>query len=244
MRPAATRPGTAFSSAQPPSAQLTHTQPSPLLHASRCPCPPACLPALRTPLVADSRFACDYYRPLDPGHETDARILWGGRIDCMGIPAAKLRGVLQEDMAAVYPQLRSAGAGGKGVEVEVAWSGVMGYAAHKMPLIGRVTAALDDDGSSSTIASGGAGRQRRGAPPGIWYCTGFGGHGVCPTTVAGELIARAIVDGDDTYALFAPFGLRWAGGPLLGAAAAQAFYWAYEARDWANGLRMNRAGGK
>ncbi len=131
----------------------------------------------------------------------------------MGISAAKLADVLHADMSAVYPQLRTQ------TRVEVAWSGVMGYAAHKMPLIGRVPET---------------------EVPGLWYCTGFGGHGVCPTTVAGELVARGIAEGDDAYRLFSPFGLRWAGGPLLGAAAAQAFYWAYEARDWANGLRKNR----
>lgn len=154
---------------------------------------------------ADSRFACDYYRPLP-----DTRILWGGRIDCTGIAADRLAGVLHEDMCKVYPQLRD-------VRVEVAWSGVMGYAAHKMPLIGRVP--------ESEV-------------PGMWYCTGFGGHGVCPTTVAGELIARAIAEGDNTYLLFKPFGLQWAGGPL-GAVGAQAFYWAYELRDWITELRKN-----
>jgi gamma-glutamylputrescine oxidase len=130
----------------------------------------------------------------------------------LGIAPEKLAAVLHGDMCKVYPQLRSA-------RVQVAWSGVMGYAAHKMPLIGRLP--------ESEV-------------PGVWYCTGFGGHGVCPTTIAGEVIARAIADGDSTYQLFKPFGLRWAGGPYLGAMAAQGFYWAYELRDWARELRTNK----
>jgi gamma-glutamylputrescine oxidase len=157
------------------------------------------------PHSADSRFACDYYRPL-----ADGRILWGGRIDVTGIRPDRLAGVLHGDMVKVYPQLAD-------VRVEVAWPGVMGYAAHKMPLIGRLPGM-----------------------EGVWYCTGFGGHGVCPTTVAGDLVATAIARGDQRWQLFKPFGLRWAGGPYLGAAAAQAFYWAYEARDWWNELRINR----
>ncbi|RYG50470.1 FAD-binding oxidoreductase, partial [archaeon] len=107
--------------------------------------------------VTDSRFACDYYRPL-----SDGRILWGGRIDCLGIEPSRLADKLHADMCVVYPQLAD-------VRVDVAWPGVMGYARHKMPLLGKLPDV-----------------------PGVWYATGFGGHGVCPTTVAGELIAAAI----------------------------------------------------
>jgi gamma-glutamylputrescine oxidase len=146
--------------------------------------------------ITDSRFACDYYRPLK-----DGRILWGGRVDCMGIDEMQLANILHGDMCSVYPQLATR-------KVEVAWPGVMGYSRHKMPLIGK----LPDT-------------------PGVWYCTGFGGHGVCPTTIAGDLIASAITSGDARYKLFAPFGLSWAGGPYIGAAAAQAFYAWYESRD-------------
>ena len=118
----------------------------------------------------------------------------------MGIAPNKLAAVLHADMCKVYPQL-------KDVKVEVAWPGVMGYARHKMPLIGRVE-------------------------PTLWYCTGFGGHGVCPTTIAGEIVAGAVTrDGDQRYQLFKPFGLEFTGGPYLGAAAAQTFYWWYTMRD-------------
>lgn len=159
--------------------------------------------------VTDNRFACDYYRPL-----ADTRILWGGRIDVLGIDPKKLASVLHADMCKVYPQLA-------GVKVEHAWPGVMGYARHKMPLIGKVGPAV------------------RGAG-GVWYATGFGGHGLCPTAMAGELVASAIAEGNDAYKLFKPFGLEWAGGPIAGAAAAQAFYWAYEARDWLKERRINK----
>ena len=42
--------------------------------------------------------------------------------------------------------------------------------------------------------------------------------------MAGELIARGIVENDDTWRLFAPYELVWAGG-ALGRAAVQGVYW-------------------
>ena len=89
----------------------------------------------------------------------------------------------------------------EGVEMETAWGGLMSYATHKMPQIGEVT-------------------------PGVWHAMGFGGHGMNTTTMAGELVAGAIAEGDDSYRLLAPFGLTPTGGPI-GAAAAQLTYWYY-----------------
>jgi hypothetical protein len=60
--------------------------------------------------------------------------------------------------------------------------------------------------------------------PGIWLASGFGGHGFNTTAMAGNLIARAIVDGDDAWRLFLPFELIWAGG-LAGRVAGQVGYW-------------------
>jgi hypothetical protein len=54
--------------------------------------------------------------------------------------------------------------------------------------------------------------------------SGFGGHGLNTTAMAGELIARGIVENDQTWRLFAPYELVWAGG-FVGRAAAQTVYW-------------------
>jgi hypothetical protein len=66
--------------------------------------------------------------------------------------------------------------------------------------------------------------------PGIWLASGFGGHGCNTTAMAGNLIARAIVDGDDRWRLFLPFELIWTGG-MAGRAAAQIGYWWTRRRD-------------
>ena len=66
--------------------------------------------------------------------------------------------------------------------------------------------------------------------PGVWLASGFGGHGLNTTAMAGNLIARAIVDGDQTWRQFTPFELVWAGG-ILGRATAQMYYWMKRLRD-------------
>jgi len=94
----------------------------------------------------------------------------------------------------------------EGVRVEKAWSGLMGYPRHSMMQIGEVS-------------------------PGTWYANGFGGHGMGTTTLAGELVAAAIADGDERYKLFAPFGLDWTGG-RAGLIAVEAIYQWYRFKDW------------
>jgi len=66
--------------------------------------------------------------------------------------------------------------------------------------------------------------------PGYWLASAFGGHGLNTTAMAGVMIARAILDGDDRWRLFSPYELVWAGG-RLGRAAAQAVFWSMQLRD-------------
>ncbi len=73
------------------------------------------------------------------------------------------------------------------VEVDYAWSGTFGNTVHRMPQIGELG-------------------------PGVWLAWGFGGHGLNTTAMAGNIIARAIIEGDETWRQFTPFELVWAGG--------------------------------
>jgi hypothetical protein len=94
------------------------------------------------------------------------------------------------------------------VEVEHVWSGVLGNTLHRMPQIGELS-------------------------PGVWLASGFGGHGLNTTAMAGNIIAQAMAEGDESWRLFAPFELVWAGGKL-GRAAMQVYYWWFTARErWA-----------
>ena len=91
------------------------------------------------------------------------------------------------------------------VEFEHIWTGVLGNTLHRMPQIGELS-------------------------PRVWVASGFGGHGLNTTAMAGDLVARAIADGDDTWRLFLPFDLVWAGGSI-GRAVAQVNYWWYRKRE-------------
>jgi gamma-glutamylputrescine oxidase len=91
------------------------------------------------------------------------------------------------------------------VGVDYAWAGTLGNTVHRMPQIGELG-------------------------PGVWLASGFGGHGLNTTAMAGNLIARAVVEGDHTWRQFTPFELVWAGG-ILGRAAAQMRVWIKRASD-------------
>ena len=73
------------------------------------------------------------------------------------------------------------------VEIAEAWGGAVGLTVHGMPQIGQL---------------------RRG----LWVASGFGRQGLNTTAMAGQLIARSILWGDERWRLFSPFELVWAGG--------------------------------
>jgi glycine/D-amino acid oxidase-like deaminating enzyme len=85
------------------------------------------------------------------------------------------------------------------VAAEFAWAGTLGNTVHRMPQIGELG-------------------------PGVWLASGFGGHGLNTTALAGNLIARAAVHGDQAWRQFTPFELVWAGG-VLGRVATQMRVW-------------------
>jgi glycine/D-amino acid oxidase-like deaminating enzyme len=91
------------------------------------------------------------------------------------------------------------------VKAEYTWSGVNGRTVHGMPQIGEVS-------------------------PGLWLVSGFGDHGLNTTAIGGQMVARAIVEGDETWRLFTPFALVWSAG-WAGRAAQQAAMWTERARE-------------
>jgi glycine/D-amino acid oxidase-like deaminating enzyme len=74
-----------------------------------------------------------------------------------------------------------------GIEIADVWGGAVGETVHGMPQVGQL---------------------RRG----LWVASGFGRQGLSTTAMAGQLIARSILWGDERWRLFSPFELVWAGG--------------------------------
>lgn len=74
------------------------------------------------------------------------------------------------------------------VEIRETWGGATGQTVHGMPQIGQLR-------------------------KGLWVASGFGRQGMNTAAMAGQLIARSILFGDDRWRLFSPFELVWAGGP-------------------------------
>lgn len=146
--------------------------------------------------IYDSRFCSDYYRRLPEG-----RLLWGGRVGLFAHPD-NIAEAMTGDLYKVYPQLKGV------VKPAFAWAGLLSYAAHKMPMIGK----LED---------------------GLWYNTGYGGHGLCPTTAGGEIMAAAIAAGDQGYRAFDDFRLSYTGGKA-GRYGAQMVYLWWKLRDHLN----------
>ena len=75
------------------------------------------------------------------------------------------------------------------VEIAEVWGGATGQTVHGMPQIGQLR-------------------------KGLWVASGFGRHGLNTTAMAGQLIARSILWGDERWRLFSPFELVWAGGAI------------------------------
>jgi gamma-glutamylputrescine oxidase len=91
------------------------------------------------------------------------------------------------------------------VRIDFAWSGLMSYARHEMPQIAQVE-------------------------EGLWVAQAFGGHGVAPTTFAGEILAAAIAENDPRWREFADYGLVSVMKPA-GFLGAQLTYWWLQMRD-------------
>src|SRR6267378_1970723 len=74
------------------------------------------------------------------------------------------------------------------VEIADVFGGAIGQTVHGMPQVGQLR-------------------------KGLWVTSGFGRQGLNTSAMAGQLIARSILWGDERWRLFSPFELVWAGGP-------------------------------
>jgi glycine/D-amino acid oxidase-like deaminating enzyme len=74
------------------------------------------------------------------------------------------------------------------VAISDVFGGAVGITVHGMPQVGQLR-------------------------KGLWVASGFGRQGIGTSAMAGLLLARSILWGDERWRLFSPFELVWAGGP-------------------------------
>src|SRR5882757_5501161 len=105
------------------------------------------------------------------------------------------------------------------VEVTETFGGATGQTVHGMPQIGQLR-------------------------KGLWVASGFGRQGMNTSAMAGQLIARSILWGDDRWRLFSPFELVWAGGTTGRVAGHFIGLWARGASSAAGALARYREGAR
>jgi glycine/D-amino acid oxidase-like deaminating enzyme len=105
------------------------------------------------------------------------------------------------------------------VPIAEMFGGAVGVTVHGMPQIGQL---------------------RRG----LWVASGFGRQGLNTSALAGQLIARSILWGDDRWRLFSPFELVWAGGTTGRVAGHAVSLWTRGASSAAGSLARYREGAR
>ena len=105
------------------------------------------------------------------------------------------------------------------VGISEMFGGALGVTVHGMPQIGQL---------------------RRG----LWVASGFGRQGLNTSAMAGQLIARSILWGDERWRLFSPFELVWAGGTTGRVAGHLIGMWGRRAASSAGALARYREGAR
>jgi len=134
--------------------------------------------------VYDCRFVLDYYRMT-----ADNRLMFGGGANYSGRESRDIAAELRPAIERTFPRL-------KGVEIEYAWSGMMGIVINRIPQLGK----LSDN---------------------VFYAQGYSGHGIGLSHIIAEIMGDAINGSMEKYDVFAdfnhiqlPFG-EWAGSQML-----------------------------
>ncbi|MFB9265788.1 NAD(P)/FAD-dependent oxidoreductase [Bradyrhizobium erythrophlei] len=105
------------------------------------------------------------------------------------------------------------------VPIEKTFGGAVGVTVHGMPQVGQLR-------------------------KGLWVASGFGRQGLNTSAMAGQLIARSILWGDDRWRLFSPFELVWAGGTTGRVAGHLIGLWARGASSASGALARYREGAR
>jgi glycine/D-amino acid oxidase-like deaminating enzyme len=114
------------------------------------------------------------------------RLMWASPETTWPMRPQHFAGAISRRIRTVFPRL---GRGVGQIEIDEMWGGAIGQTVHGMPQIGQLR-------------------------KGLWVASGFGRQGLNTSAMAGQLIARSILWGDERWRLFSPFELVWAGGPI------------------------------
>src|ERR1700749_608453 len=116
------------------------------------------------------------------------RIVDGGRL-MWASPETTWAGRPRRYAGAIASRIRSIFPKLGSVEITDTFGGAIGQTVHGMPQIGQLR-------------------------KGLWVASGFGRQGLNTSAMAGQLIARSILWGDERWRLFSALELVWAGGPI------------------------------
>ena len=128
-------------------------------------------PTTGAPMCGDDHFALNYWRN---DNKKSGRLLFGSLCDTYALPSSLIAWRLRNALSEVYPHLSN-------VKFDYVWGGKLSVTMNAMPLIGRDIDYDNDDDSAGTTDGG------------VWFNTGFSGHGIVPTATAGSIIANGIL---------------------------------------------------
>jgi len=139
------------------------------------------------PMCGDDHVSLNYWRrtptlvqkKFKRNEDNEGRILFGSLADTYPFPKWLISWRLRYALTEVYPQLRD-------VKFDHVWGGKLAFPLNSMPLIGRDT---DYDDNTQEDIDG----MNKYSGGGVWYATGFAGHGIVPTAMAGSVLANAIL---------------------------------------------------
>lgn len=134
------------------------------------------------PMCGDDHISLNYWRN---NNKDEGRLLFGSLADTFVLPNWLISWRLRNAMKEVYPQLAH-------VHFDHIWGGKLAFALNSMPLIGRDT-DFDDIVSDTNEET----KSSKNGSSGVWYATGFAGHGIVPTAMAGSVLANAILETPD-----------------------------------------------
>ena len=135
-------------------------------------------PTTGAPMCGDDHFALNYWRN---DNTENGRLLFGSLCDTYAFPLSFIAWRLRNALGEVYPSLSN-------VKFDYVWGGKLSVTMNAMPIIGRDIDYDDDDGSSDANST-----SIGTTTGGVWFNTGFSGHGIVPTALAGSIIANGIL---------------------------------------------------